>query len=703
MPDALETLIERIDDSALRTAIRGQVAQLRAKRSFGLVFESHLPERVQLSDHPLRPGVVVSFRDGKTRDSFEVLEISGTNATIAAVRSDEMEAADAIEVAVDDLVVVADFGQPIFPGLRQVGSAGTASSKPAHVVINGENHHVLESLQFTHLGRIDCIYIDPPYNSGASDWKYDNDYVDRDDAYRHSKWLAFMERRLNLAKSLLNPDDSVLIVTIDEKEYLRLGLLLEQIFVDARIQMVSIAINPAGVARKGSFSRSDEYAFFVAIGDAAPQALVLPEEWVSSKGRTFRGEVRWDMLRRSGTNAERRDRPQLFYPIYINPNGPTFHSVGEFLPGDERIAPTVEGAIAVLPIRKDGSEGNWQVSPSELRNRINQGRVRIGGSEANGYVIYQLKKAEYQKVLDGIYPVTGRSVEGALLLEGSDAGVVTLPASQWRITAHDSTQYGSRLLATMLPGRKFPFPKSLYAVEDCLRFFLHHKPNAVVLDFFAGSGTTTHAVMRLNREDGGERQSIVVTNNAVSPDEDRSLKTRGLRPGDEDYEAIGIFNFITRPRIEAAISGTQPDGTPIPGEYRFGDQFSISDGLDATANFFDFVYLDPEDVELDLAFEAIAPLLWLRAGGVGPVIQKSLDAASRHRPYAWTDHYGVLFNPDRWRSFVTKAPSTARAAFVVTDSQATFSGIAHELPEHLDVVRLYENYLTTFAINEGRH
>ncbi len=93
---------------------------------------------------------------------------------------------------------------------------------------------------FTHAGKVDCIYIDPPYNSGARDWKYNNDYVDDTDAYRHSKWLAFMERRLKLAKELLNPDDSVLIVTIDEKEYLRLGLLLEQTFPAARIQMVTI-------------------------------------------------------------------------------------------------------------------------------------------------------------------------------------------------------------------------------------------------------------------------------------------------------------------------------------------------------------------------------------------------------------------------------------------------------------------------------
>ena len=118
---------------------------------------------------------------------------------------------------------ITDFGEPVCRASVTSASVERGGDKPYHVVINGENHHALEALRFTHAGKVDCIYIDPPYNTGARDWKYNNDYVDDDDAYRHSKWLAFMERRLKLAKELLNPDDSVLIVTIDEKEYLRLG------------------------------------------------------------------------------------------------------------------------------------------------------------------------------------------------------------------------------------------------------------------------------------------------------------------------------------------------------------------------------------------------------------------------------------------------------------------------------------------------
>ncbi len=154
--------------------------------------------------------------------------------------------------------MIADFREPIYPGLRSTETVEQGGGKPFHLVINGENFHVLEALTFAHRGRVDCIYIDPPYNTRDKDWKYNNDYVDSDDAYRHSKWLAMMERRLLVARELLKPDNSVLIVTIDEKEYLRLGLLLQQIFVGQKIQMVSSVINGQGSARKSQMSRVDE-------------------------------------------------------------------------------------------------------------------------------------------------------------------------------------------------------------------------------------------------------------------------------------------------------------------------------------------------------------------------------------------------------------------------------------------------------------
>lgn len=166
-------------------------------------------------------------------------------------------------------------------------------------------------------------------------------------------------------------------------------------------------------------------------------------------------------------------------------------------------------------------------------------------------------------------------------------------------------------------------------------------------------------------------------------------------------EALGIFEHITRPRITAAVTGLTPDAEPVKGDYKFTDEFPMAEGFEENVEFVELTYQDPDDIELDLAFEAIAPLLWLRAGAVGPMIDQRLDSAGRRKPYAWTERYGVLFSVDRWRSFIEKRPATATTVFVVTDSQATFAGIAAELPDHLDVVRLYENYLTTFRINEG--
>ena len=299
--------------------------------------------------------------------------------------------------------------------------------------------------------------------------------------------------------------------------------------------------------------------------------------------------------------------------------------------------------------------------------------------------------------------VTGRSEEGALVLELAEgASKATAPAAVWNVSSHYARDYGSRLNAAVIPGRSFPYPKSLYAVEDALRFCVGSKPGAVVLDFFAGSGTTAHAVARLNRQDGGQRQAIVVTNNEVSADEAKSLTERGYHDGEPEWEALGIFEHITRPRITAAVTGLTPDGAPINGDYKFTDEFPMAEGFEENVEFMKLTYLDPVDVELDRAFEAIAPMLWLRAGGQGSMVAQRSKPSGELLSFAVADRYGVLFDPDRWRDFVEALSDDARTVFVVTDSATVFAGVAESLPADLAVVRLYENYLTTFAINQGR-
>lgn len=716
MADELDGLLARVDDPALRADLRAQIDRIRAKRTFGLVFESHLPERVRLPEHPIRSGTLVALRDDAGSPTFQVLRAGAGRATVRKVRhpdgsrlsADEDAAADAEEFAVEDLVVVADFGEAIYPGLRTLGSIDRGGDKPAHVVVKGENHHVLQALQFSHAGKVDCIYIDPPYNTGARDWKYDNDYVDDTDAYRHSKWLAFMERRLLLAKELLNPERSVLIVTIDQNELYRLGLLVEQCFPGALTQAVSIVINPSGVSSGGGLSRVEEYALFCFIGRAAPQALTadLLDDRPAGDAKAGSANVRWEWLLRGGGSWYRDQRPNLCYPVILNDAGDRIVGVGDPWNGDDESERplTLNGLPAAWPVRSDGRLGIWRIEARRLMQLVESGYAFVSdhSPDRGTWTIRYLLAGTIAAIASGEIEVTGRGPRGQVIVSGAHQPRA-IPKTVWKAKRHTAGgSGGTQMLSSLLNDRnRFPYPKSLYAVEDAVATAVLDHPSAIVLDFFGGSGTTAHAVARLNRQDGGKRQSIVVTNNEVSAAEADALRKQGFRPGDPEWETLGIFEHVTRPRITAAVTGLTPEGEPVKGDYKFTDEFPMAEGFEENVTFAELVYLDPDDVELDLAFASVAPLLWLRAGAQGLVIDECLDAVGRRKPYAWTERYGILFNPDRWRGFVEKLPATATTAFVVTDSQAIFAGVAAELPGHLDVVRLYENYLTTFRINEG--
>lgn len=691
-------------DAQLGADLEREFRALSSRLSFGLNFERHRPEAVELPQRVVRRGDKVRVlppRGATTRGDQRLWLVKAIH---RAKKTADLDLLDAEQlekqtVALDDLVVVAEFRDTIYPGLVSTGKVSRGGDKPWHTVINGENYHVLKALTWTHRGKVDAIYIDPPYNTGAKDWKYNNDYVEGEDLYRHSKWLAMMERRLLIAKELLNPADSVLIVTIDEKEYLRLGLLLEQMFPEARIQMVSALINPAAIARVGGFGRSDEYLFFVMLGCAAPARLRLDREWVSGKGRTHTGKVRWDLLRRSGTNTERSHSPGCFYPIYVDPATNKVVEVGKPLPNGVSAAPEIEGLVAILPIRQNKSEGNWQWSPHIFLERLKDGRVKVGGSKRKGFTVYILKPGEYEKIQMGEFKEVGRAVDGSLLVEGNDSTIVTaIPGTQWKISSHDATQYGSRMLTNVMPDRKFPFPKSLYAVEDALRFFVMEKPEAVILDFFSGSGTTAHAVMRLNKQDGGKRQCISVTNNEVAADEQKALCKKNLRPGDPGWEKLGICDYITKPRIEAAITGKTPDDEPVKGDYKFTDEFPMADGFEENAEFFTLTYETPIAVNYQTAFARIAPLLWLRAGSVGRRIEKVPDAG-----WEVVDRYGLLVELDKATHFLksVRKAKDLRIAYIVTDDERRFQALARRLPEGVEAIRLYESYLTNFAFANG--
>ncbi|MFD2759105.1 site-specific DNA-methyltransferase [Gulosibacter faecalis] len=699
----------RSADPQLGADLEKEITALTKRRSFGLVFERHQPEAVELPGQPIRRGSKVRVlplrgetAKGDSRlwrvESFTFDESGAQLAQLVEHVTDEPERRTA---SLDNLVVVAEFDDKIFPGLVETGRIERGGDKPFHTVINAENYHALEMLTYTHRGKIDAIYIDPPYNTGARDWKYNNDYVEGDDDYRHSKWLAFMERRLLVANELLNPNDSVLIVTIDEKEYLRLGLLLEQTFPQANIQMISSVINPAGVARGGEFARTDEYIFLVMIGDARPLPAALAPEWLGKIGSSVKNKLHWNALVRTGTNSRRVDRPNLFYPIYVSESGQSILSVGEPLALEDSRddVPAPEGARVIWPLKANGEEANWQISPVALRSSIESGYVRLGRLTERGMAISYLKSGERKKIEAGLFPVVGHRPDGSVLVDESEYVAKFIPGTQWSIPSHDASRNGSNLLSSLMPDRKFPFPKSLYAVEDVLRFFVSNKPSAVILDFFSGSGTTANAVMRLNRQDRGRRQCISVTNNEVSAEEQSKLRKQGLRPGDPEWEKWGICNYITKPRIRAAITGRTPDGEPIKGDYKFTDEFPMADGFDENAVFFTLTYESPLSVRHNRAFERIAPMLWMRAGSTGRIIGDLGD-----RGWEISEVYAVLENIDNAEAFFSaiRDAEDVRTVFVITDDDAAFQMVCRELPSELDMVRLYESYLQNFEINQGR-
>lgn len=694
MKTATQSLIERAAkvDPVLAADIRAFAQQ----REFGLVFEHNRPEQMRLYGKPIAVGDTVQIlpprgeKEGAaSKVMWDVLAIANN---IATLRNDSD---DTVKADTDDLVAVAEYDQPIYAGLKETGRVERGGDKPYQVVINGENHHALEALQFCYAGKVDCIYIDPPYNSGGRDWKYNNDYVGADDTYRHSKWLAMMERRLKLARSLLNPKDSVLIVTIDEKEYLRLGMLLEQLFPQAKIQMVSIVINPSGAKRDNLFSRSDEYAFFVLLGDAH---VTHPE------GTGGEEEVRWWYLRRTDYSSRRgtvKGGKSQFYPIYVDNQTKQIVHIGKplapFDPLDEIEA--IPGATPVFPIREDGVEMNWGLTAPSLEKLIAQKVVRVSpGNDLQPYVFRYLSANFKKKIESGRWKITGEREDGSLIIVEAK-GKVTRATTTWNSKSHDAGQYGTTLIGSLLGAtRRFSFPKSLYSVEDTLAYFIMDKPNALVLDFFAGSGTTCHAVMRLNHQDRGHRRSICITNNEVSEAEEKELISIGARRGDDSWDELGICKFITQPRITSAITGRKPNGAIVEGDYhvkdlKIRDCFPISEGFEENAAFFDLTYQEPEVVGLGAAYSEVAPLLWLRAGCRGEII------ASDCTSFTFSETYGILFKYSHAHDFIKKAKCDKRIAtiFVVTDDEARYANIKKALPDR-DVVRLYESYLRSFEI-----
>lgn len=372
----------------------------------------------------------------------------------------------------------------------------TDPSKPTNILIEGDNYHALSVLNYTHQGKIDVIYIDPPYNTGSKDWKYNNNYVDSSDTYRHSKWLSMMNNRLRIAQRLLK-EDGVLVCAIDENEFNRLGLLIEEIFGNHELHCITIVHNPRGIQGK-NFSYTHEYAYFS-----------LPKgQKVISHRKIKEKDIDWRNLRDNGGESLRTDARNCFYPIIVKDK--KVIGFGDVVSRDvnpEKQTIQKKDKFYVYPIDSKGIERKWRYARQSVEE------------------IKELLRAKKTK--------NGYEVE-----LGKDYGTVR---TVWQDSRYDANENGTKLVHALVPETHFDFPKSIYNTYDCIAPILYERKNAIILDFFAGSGTTGHAVALLNKEDEGSRQFILCTNNEN-----------------------GIAQEVCYPRIKAVIKGNK-DYTDITG------------------------------------------------------------------------------------------------------------------------------------------
>lgn len=694
---AINDLISQIQDETLRNRIQEEVSKMAKQKKFGLVFEEHMPESTPLYDMPIKRGCNVMRRDSKDDKSiYVVLRVEGD--TAVCVKPEQKDETATFELK--DIVRVAEFGESIYPYLKPLDSVCNAPDSDLwHTLIEADNYHALQLLEYLYAGKVDCIYIDPPYNTGAKDWKYNNDYVDGNDAYRHSKWLSFMQRRLQLAKKLLNPADSVLIVTIDEKEYLHLGCLLEEIFPEANIQMISSTISRKGAARMNSFTRVNEFIYFVMLGDYVLEPL--DDADYAKKGET----IHWQSFRRSSAANIRTSRPFQFYPIYVDIESRKIIKIGDAIPHemDRFSVEQLENCVAVFPVRDDGTEMMWGITPEECRVRAAKGYIKAAKYTPNKpqqFVMQYLMSGTIKDINDGKITVTGYASDGSVEAENSETRNI-MPKSQWSFDTHDARDYGSKILKAML-GDRFDFPKSLYAVHDCLNYFEKRKPNALIIDFFAGSGTTMHAVNLLNAEDGGHRRCIMVTNNEVSADEAKMLKDKGYQPGDAEWEKLGIAHYGTWPRTVCSIEGYDVNGNPLKGNY-IGSDIPMADGFKANASFFKLGFLDPTAVSLGMRFSEMLPTLWLKTGAKG----KCPELTGEQMPDMLIlpeNQFAVLINENTFADFAEKLEEypEIQTVFLATDYEVNYQSMVKNLNVE-NAYQLYRDYLDHFRVNRGRN
>lgn len=675
--NVLSDAIRRVRDlnATLGATLEREVDALRESRSFGLVFERHLPEAARLVGYPIKRGVQVGLRyptPGQENLLWRVRRLEGAgDARMAYLLRPGMAGEPPVEeiepVPVKDLVVIREFGEPVFPGLKRVGEPirRADTDSPNHVVINGENYHALQLLKMTHGKKVDLIYIDPPYNTGNKGWIYNDRYVAEQDGHKHAKWLSFMERRLILARDLLRPT-GVIFVAVDDAEQARLKLLMDQVFGESNF--IANVVWQGGHRNDAKYiATGHDYMLVYARNEPAlvdagirwrerkagldEAAAAARDIWKSAGGDHAAATKEWrawmkDFKARTGI-ADGVSRYTSLdettgEPIYTGQNlsSPNPRANLQY----DLLHPTTGKPVKRHP-------NGWRYSKEQMAALVSAGRVRFGPDETSG--------------AQGISHLSEFETQVAKSFFSADR------------------RRSAQALARMLGDKRFPFPKD---PEVLMRWIgLAAPQDATIVDFFGGSGSTAEAAMRLNHQDGGQRQVILVTNNELAADNAAALAKQGFGPGDAEWEAKGVFEYVTRPRITTVVTGTRPDGS------------TYSDGLTANVDFFNLTYLDPDRVSGAREFDAIAPLLWMMAGSPPDFI-----ATEPAQGYEVKPRYAVLTDTDATEDFLKEVVAAAEPpslVFVVTDSPSEFEHVSGLLPYGSRPVRLYEAYLRNFLIN----
>ena len=424
------------------------------------------------------------------------------------------------------------------------------ASLPFNFLLEGDNLHSLKLLEKTHKGKIDVIYIDPPYNTGNRDFFYDDAFIDNLDGFKHSKWLSFISERLLIARNLLT-EDGVMAISIGYQEVHNLMLLCQELF-DNR-QVTCVTVQTSGGKPNGGFNVTHEYIVFITPSNFAPNAS---EDAMAEYSSAYHGM--------NLATFNQIQRPNQAYPIYINNDG-VLVGVGKSL--TERVndgsytgelgdfvfdydeAP--EGTVAVWPVTAKGDPCVWRLIPSRLLSDWQKGYIKIvpmkGSKSKNKYTVQYLSAGVIKKIESGefeSYRISDRDDIPTIDLKTyktAGEGIQTI----WTDKQFYTTK-GSNQIKDIFGAKGFSYPKPVELITAILSRIV--KEDSIVLDFFAGSGTTGQVVMELNQIDDGTRKFILCTNNENNICEEvtyQRLKTviTGKRADDSDYSSGLIGNL----------------------------------------------------------------------------------------------------------------------------------------------------------------